>query len=279
MIKTNIYHITYTPGQKDVNVHFWGCNFYCRGCYCQRDIYSPMLNFRRFLAGDPKAKAEPPTRFLSLDEVQGILDELDFKTVVLEGQEAGLDPAYCHFTELVHRRYGATVTLVTNARTLPDLTYTDTVEVGLKALNDDLHRAYTGVSNHNTLANLNHLIDIKKKVLVDTVVIPGYIDGPEIESIAAHLTHLDPAIPFILLPYFPCGDNPWHRPSPQEMDLVASVARKHLKLVFHFRGNEELNHPMVNIFPRQAEASWPSDRQQFERKAEVVYESAICTSG
>ncbi len=260
-MKTNIFHITYTPEQKDVCVHFWGCNFKCRGCYCATQVYSPMLDFGAMLKGSSDVIAEPPSRFLTLADVELILDELDFHTVIIEGQEAGLDPAYPAFTEMVHKRYGATVTLVTNACELPDLTYTDAVEVGIKALDERLHIDYTAASNRATLDSLDRLIAMGKKVVVDTVLIPDYIDSEEIEHIAEHIASRDANIPFILLPYFPVGNNPWRRPTPDEMDKTAARVQRHLRHVFHFRGDETLKYPIFNVFPEEAcAASKPGSR-------------------
>ncbi|XUX00917.1 MAG: radical SAM protein [Dehalogenimonas sp.] len=251
-MRTNIYHITYTPEQKDVCVHFWGCNFRCLGCYCVNQIFSPMLDFWKMLDARPALAAKPPTRFLTLGEVEKILDELDFHSVVIEGQEAGLDPAYPEFTRLCHEKYGARVTLVTNAHTLPDLSCTDTLEVGLKALNEKLHIDYTGVSNRKTLSNFDALVASGTKLVVDSVLIPGYIGADEIEQIADYVAMRDPNIPFILLPYFPCGGNHWQRPTLAEMDEAAVSVKKHLNRVFHFRGDENLKYPIYNVFPEEA---------------------------
>jgi pyruvate-formate lyase-activating enzyme len=211
-----------------------------------------MLDFGALLDKRHGAMAEPPTDFLTLDEVKEILDDLDFHTVVIEGQEAGLDPAYAAFTEMLHRRYGARVTLVTNACKLPALSFTDTIEVGIKSLDDRLHIDYTGISNRSSLENFDRLVEAGKKLVVDTVLIPGYINADEVESIAAHVASRDPNIPFILLPYFPTGSNPWRRPTAAEMDAAADRAKKHLSRVFCFRGDETLKYPIYNVFPAAA---------------------------
>jgi pyruvate formate lyase activating enzyme len=153
---------------------------------------------------------------------------------------------------MVHERYKAKVTLVTNANVLPDLSYTDTIEVGLKALDDRLHFDYTGVSNRATLDNFDQLIKMGKKLVVDTVLIPDYIDADEIERIAVFVASRDKNMPFILLPYFPSGDNPWRRPGLGEMDEVARRVKKHLGQVFYFRGDEKLIYPIYNVFPAEA---------------------------
>ena len=62
---TNIYHIYYAPETKEVSLMFWGCNINCRGCYCKRRIYSPMLkDFIGTHIHDDPGLAKPPEQFL-----------------------------------------------------------------------------------------------------------------------------------------------------------------------------------------------------------------------
>lgn len=269
-MNTNIYHITYTPGIKEVSIFFWGCNFHCRGCYCQRQIYSPMLNFKTILRNKSNSRALPPQRFLTLVEVEQVLAQLDFRSVIMEGQEAGLDPAYLPLTEILHRRFGATVSLLTNACELPDLSHTNIIEVSIKALDDRLHRDYTGVSNRNTLKNFDKLIAMNRKLVVTTVLIPGYIDADETEHISAYIAERDSDIPFILLPYFQCGDNPWHRPTSEQMEQAAERAKKYPNRVFWFHGDEALKYPLYNVFPPATQLSGVSDPEASKWLARVI---------
>lgn len=269
-MNTNIYHLTYTPGIKEVSVFFWGCNFHCRGCYCLRQVYSPMLNFQTILHNQSDGRALPPQRFLSLAEVERVLAQLDFRSVIMEGQEAGLDPAYLPLTEILHRRFGATVSLLTNACELPDLSRTDIVEVSIKALDDRLHRDYTGVSNRNTLNNFDKLVAMNRKPVVTTVLIPGYIDADEIERISAYIAERDSDTPFILLPYFQCGDNPWRRPTAEQMERAAERVKKHLNRVFWFRGDEALKYPLYNVFPPDTQLNGVPDAEASEWLTRVI---------
>jgi len=91
-------------------------------------------------------------------------------------------------------------------------------------------------------------------VLVDTVLIPGYIEAPEIEHIAAYIAKRNPDIPFILLPFFQSADSLWRRPTFEEMDEAAARAKKYLNHVFRFRGDEMLKYPLYNVFPPDAQA-------------------------
>ncbi len=247
-MKTNIYHIVYTPETKEASLFFWGCNIDCRGCYCRRRIYSAMLkDFRIDVSENDLSR--PPERFLDFEEVLQILDKVDLKQVLLEGQEAGLDPAYGYITETLHRRYGCKNTLLTNGLELPSLRHTDRIEFGIKAITNELHKDYTGHSNETILQNIVDTYKTGIKMFSEIVLIPGYIGQDEVERTAAFLGQIDKNIPLVVLPYFQSGMNPWRRPSAEEMDLAADAARRHLSHVYRFTGDEELLYKVVSLFP------------------------------
>ena len=247
---TNIYHIAYTPELKEICLFHWGCNMDCGGCYCRRRIYSPMLkDFLGVHIDDPDGFALPPARFLCLDELTDILDQYDFSTVIIEGQEASLDPEFSAITRLLHERYHSQNLLLTNGLVLPDLTHIDKVEIGVKAFSEPLHIEYTGVSNKSIFDNLTAIFRSGKEVFVESVLIPGYIDLPEIENIARFMASLSPDMRFVILPYFKSGLNPWRRPTPAEMENAATAARKYLNNVFFFRGDEQLKYDVFSAFP------------------------------
>ena len=250
---TNIYHIAYTPETKEVCLFFWGCNIDCRGCYCRRRIYSPMLqDFNHDgpnVLKDPTGLAAPPHDFLSLEEVMQVLDPLELNQVVLEGQEAGIDPAYPRVAEALHKRFGCNNVILTNGYQMPDLKHTDKVEFGVKAITDSLNIHYTGRSNKPVLENLVKTYQMGKKIIVESVLIPEYIDIDEIERIAKFVASVDKNIPFMILPYFKSADNPWRRPTRMEMERAADLAKKHLNTVYHFSGEEKLEWEVYSLFP------------------------------
>ena len=83
------------------------------------------------------------------------------------------------------------------------------VKFDLKAFDERLHIALTGVSNKRTFENFeflakNYLKKAKKPFLVaSTLLVPGYIDEKEVEKIAKFIASLDPEIPYSLLAFYP----------------------------------------------------------------------------
>ncbi len=83
------------------------------------------------------------------------------------------------------------------------------VKFDLKAWDHRLHYALCGVTNHRTLSNLKYLAGLIPQrrdpplILASTLLIPGYIDGEEIDQIARFIASLDPDIPYSLLAFHP----------------------------------------------------------------------------
>ncbi len=91
------------------------------------------------------------------------------------------------------------------------------VKFDLKAWNENVHIALTGVTNKRTLENFRHLVDLSLKrpdppfLIVSTLLVPGYMDETEISGIAHFIAELNPAIPYTLLgcyPHFYMSDLP-----------------------------------------------------------------------
>ena len=245
---TNIYHISFAPSTGEVSLFFWGCNFRCRGCLCKKDIRNFLLKENLHLFNEePKGPPSPPEKFLMLVEVLQTLEKLRPKTVILEGQEAALDPIYPELTQSLHERFGSRNILCTNAYHLPPLEHTDELQVSLKAHTDALHWYHTGKSNRRVLINFAGLVKSGKKISASSVYVPGYIDSTEIERIAEFIASVSKDIPYHILPYLKAGDNPWRRPTPEEMKEAGQQATKHLKRVFAWTGNEELKYEVKRI--------------------------------
>ena len=247
----NIYHIYYTPESKEVSLMFWGCNIFCKGCYCKRRIYSPML--KDFLAAhlhNNEDWADPPTNFMNQEQLIKALDELEIETVLYEGQEASIDPDFSGITRLIKERYNPHATLLTNLYHRPDLTYVDKVAFGIKAVSPQLHIDYTGVSNEQILKNFQEIYRSGKQMVVESVFIPGYLGHFETAKITKYLASVDKNIPYVLLPYFQAGGNLWRRPEVWEMEMAGEeIAKKNLNRVFYFTGEEKIVREVISVFP------------------------------
>jgi len=83
------------------------------------------------------------------------------------------------------------------------------IKFDLKAWDENLHRALTGVSNRNTLRNIRETAAAISRrpdpplLIVSTLMVPGYIDAGEVRQIAGFLASLDPGIPYALLAFHP----------------------------------------------------------------------------
>lgn len=83
------------------------------------------------------------------------------------------------------------------------------VKFDLKAMDEGLHRALTGVSNRRTLENFQHLASIARQrpippfLIASTTLVPGYIDAEEVASISQFIARCDPSTPYSLLAFHP----------------------------------------------------------------------------
>jgi pyruvate formate lyase activating enzyme len=83
------------------------------------------------------------------------------------------------------------------------------IKFDLKAWDDNLHRALTGVSNRRTLGNFRRAVQRVSErrhlplVVASTLLVPGYVDADEVGRIARFIASLDPDIPYALLGFHP----------------------------------------------------------------------------
>lgn len=244
----NIYHITYSPEPRAVYLHFWGCNLSCRACLCRKEIYDCHLEETKKTIFEQKKVAElTPKTFLSLEQVQDIIRKLEVQQAFFMGQEPAIDPELPEIAKKLHKENSAHNILLTNGfKTLP-VEYFDEIVFSIKAYTDSLHRDYTGKSNKEALANFISLHKSGAKLRAESIFIPGYIEHNEIEKIARFIGQVDKNIPYRIDAYLPVGNNPWRRPTGEEMKTVVAMAERHLNNVSCLTGNEELKYKVTRI--------------------------------
>lgn len=83
------------------------------------------------------------------------------------------------------------------------------IKFDLKAWSKEIHHALCGVTNTKTLENFQTLAGLIDKrpqpplLLASTLLVPGYVDEPEVKQIAAFIADLNPKIPYSLLAFHP----------------------------------------------------------------------------
>jgi pyruvate formate lyase activating enzyme len=83
------------------------------------------------------------------------------------------------------------------------------IKFDLKAFDDDLHRALTGVSNQRTLDNFQRAAQRFQErpepplVIASTLLVPGYVTPDQVGKIATFIAGLNPHIPYALLAFAP----------------------------------------------------------------------------
>jgi pyruvate formate lyase activating enzyme len=90
--------------------------------------------------------------------------------------------------------------------------YVDLFLFDLKTLDDEKHRAFTGVSNNSIISNLRLLAEWEKNVIVRIPVIPGVNDDPaDILESGAFVASLGNVKEIHLLPYHTIGVEKYRR--------------------------------------------------------------------
>jgi pyruvate formate lyase activating enzyme len=83
------------------------------------------------------------------------------------------------------------------------------IKFDLKAWDNGIHHALCGVTNTRTLENFQTLAQwIGQRpdppfLIASTLLVPGYVDEPEVKEIAGFISDLDPDIPYSLLAFYP----------------------------------------------------------------------------
>ena len=136
----------------------------------------------------------------------------------------------------------------TNGRMLPDyakraaefsLKSGGNMKFDIKTWNENLNKALCGTSNKATLENFRNIGEKyygqrpELPVLAaSTLLIPGYVDTREVESIAKFIAEINPQIPYTLLAFYPAyvlNDLP--TTSRKQAHNCVNIAKKYLENV------------------------------------------------
>jgi pyruvate formate lyase activating enzyme len=202
------------PGFHNLAVFYGSCTLNC--LFCQNWHFRDLLPSEAELSPDATSESLQ-RRWISAAELAAAANPRTFCVCYFGGDPASQMPhALASAAELAEK--GITICWETNGtanRRLMDRAVTlslqsqGTVKFDLKAYDEHLHRALTGVSNQQTLENFAraaHRLAERPNpplVIASTLLVPGYVDAQEVESIAKFIASFSPNIPYVLLGFAP----------------------------------------------------------------------------
>ena len=83
------------------------------------------------------------------------------------------------------------------------------IKFDLKAWDENLHRALTGITNRRTIENFKragekvNLRPMPPLLIASTLLVPGYVEEEEVRSLARFIASINPDIPYSLLAFYP----------------------------------------------------------------------------
>jgi len=182
-----------------------------------------------------------------MDAIFSTLADRPVKKVFFFGDAPSLDPALAPIAAELKTRYHTENVLLTNGLIMPPYQFFDDIQLSIKAVSPKLHRDFTGVDGAPALENFRQLAALGINLRAESIVIPQYIDTPEIERVAAFIADVSPDIPYRLDAYIPVPDAPWRRPTAQEMEIAVNAARQYLKNVTTLHDSGGKRHKMVQL--------------------------------
>jgi pyruvate-formate lyase-activating enzyme len=155
---------------------------------------------------------------------------------------------YSRLPGTLKAKIGCKVRLLTNGYILPDLDGVTHVSMSIKALDDELHKRYTGKSNKNCLENFRLIYKKGIELSASSVLIPGLIGDEEVERVAAFISTVDFNIPYRIIGYVKVDGMPYREPDREELDKVADRARRHLKNVIFSHSEKQDYTGIIDLF-------------------------------
>lgn len=229
----NIHRITYNPKTGSVSLYFIGCNFRCICCYWKQIYGRVKLN---------------ELKRASMKDVVELLLKVRPKSVSILSGDPVPNPDYSILPKVLNEEIGCKVRLLTNGYILPDLDGVTHVSMSIKALDDELHRKYTGKSNKSCLENFKLVHKKGIGLSASSVLIPGLIEDDEIERIAAFVSSIDADIPYRIIGYMKVDGMQYREPDSEELNRMADKVRKYLKNVIFSRSKGENYIGVIDLF-------------------------------
>jgi len=216
------FKITYNDKYRFATLHHFGCALRCGVC---------SYKLRSGPDGVPGHSFPRPTAFLDIPTMQQALWRVPLDKVYFMGGEPALDrdlPAMLDFTK---NTLGVKAYLGHTAGWKLPLQNLDGANVGLKAWDESVHRAYTGREKGPIFANFAAGVAAGLEMKANVVYIPGLVDQDQVGSVAQWIASLDVEIPLHIMGYIPIPGQPYSRPTALQMEQVVHQCRQHLRHV------------------------------------------------
>jgi len=201
-MKTNIYHITQF-GDNSVCLNFIGCRWKCRGCVrsLRWDSHLSPSDVKKL---DKICKSKSDLK-LEIGDLVRILKDSNAGKLYFGGEEPTLDPNIVEILKIL-KNEGFWIKLITKGEFLNEkiIGLVDEATLRIKALDDEVHKAYAGVSNKKILENFEKFHDCGK-IEVESTYIPGVVECEEILRIARYVAGYDNNMRYRVDKFRSCG--------------------------------------------------------------------------
>jgi pyruvate formate lyase activating enzyme len=186
---------------KNLSVFYGSCNSDC--LYCQNASYRKMM-----ATGNP---------LLTPEELANAADDYTTCVCYFGGDPAPNSEHSLKVSELIIKKKPVRICYETNGNiskkwidrisSVVDKTG-GTLKFDIKAVSPNLYRIMTGISNSTMLRNFKELSTMKRNrqsefLVASILLVPGYVDLPEVQRICRFISENDSTIPTVLLGFYP----------------------------------------------------------------------------
>lgn len=216
-----VYHITYAPEVREAYFYLdAGCPLRCWGCIT--DHYPTDCHL-----DEPGGAIRPP---LKAYEALEAIDPYQVEKAFFLGKEPTVDPDLPILLSSLKGR-GCHNVLITSGWEVV-IEDVDEACISIKAVTPEVFHAFTGRRDPwRLLENFKRYVQSPVLVRAESVLVPGLVDGEEIEKIAQFIAGIDPDIPYRIDAYLPHPGDSFRAPTREELQRAKEIASRHLKTV------------------------------------------------
>ncbi|MEI7729298.1 MAG: radical SAM protein [Verrucomicrobiota bacterium] len=231
----SFHTITHNAKYRFATLHNFGCMFRCP--VCSYKLHSGP-------EGRPGYAWPKPDGFLTTEQIKEALRTVDLATLYFMGGEPTMARNLAELLGFGKNTLGVRTFLGHCNGWKLDLPNLDGANVGLKAWDPQVHRAYTGREKELIFGNFQRAFEAGMDLKANVVYVPGLVDVDQVEAIAAWLGSLSRDIRFHIMGYIPVPGQPYERPTAEQMTEAVACCQRHLNQVgmSHLTSEEARNH-------------------------------------